>query len=206
MQIDWNQQYVQAQTPWDSGVPSQHLTALVDEGRVKPCRVLEVGCGTGTNAIYLAQQGFDVTAIDLSPEALRQAREKANKANLKINFIEADVTKLPDLGAPFPFVFDRGTYHCVRKVDVAAFQKMLKKVVAPGGHFYVLAGNANTLSAPDQGPPTVSAQDMVAEIEGKDFDLVELKRIIFHGVKIGGKEMLPLAWAGLFEKRGTARI
>ncbi|MDR3614101.1 MAG: class I SAM-dependent methyltransferase [Candidatus Obscuribacterales bacterium] len=205
MQVNWDERYIQSDTPWDSGVPSQALKTLLAEGKVKPTRALELGCGTGTNAIFLAQQGFDVTAVDLSSEALKHAREKAIKAKVKINFVEADVTNLPDLGEAFPFIFDRGTYHIVRKVNLAGFQAMLATMVAPLGFYYVLTGNANTLSAPDQGPPVVRADEIVAEIEFKSFDLVELKRTIFNGVKIAGKEVTPLAWAALFQKRSQSR-
>jgi SAM-dependent methyltransferase len=205
MEINWDERYIQSDTPWDSGVPSQPLKTLLADGKVKPGRALELGCGTGTNAIFLAQQGFDVTAVDLSPEALKHAREKANNAKVKINFVEADVTNLPDLGEAFPFVFDRGTYHVVRKVNLSGFQKMLAKMVAPTGFYYVLAGNANTLGAPDQGPPTVRAEEIASEIELKSFDLVELQRTVFNGVKIADKIFTPPAWAALFQRRAQGR-
>ena len=69
----WNNRYQQADTPWDSGVPSAQLVAALDGGLVAPCRALELGCGTGTNAIYLAQRGFDVTAVDAAPLAIETA-------------------------------------------------------------------------------------------------------------------------------------
>jgi methyl halide transferase len=205
MQVNWDERYIQADTPWDSGVPSQALKVLLTDGKVKPARALELGCGTGTNAVFLAQQGFDVTAVDLSSEALKHAREKANKAHVEINFVEADVTNLPDLGEAFPFIFDRGTYHVVRKVNLSGFQAMLAKMAAPNGFYYVLAGNANTFDAPDQGPPTVRADEIVSEIEFKSFDLVELQRTVFNGVRIEGKEFTPLAWAALFQRRNRER-
>jgi len=200
MQVDWNERYIQADTPWDSGLPSKHLEQFLSEGRIKPCRTLELGCGTGTNAIFLAQQGFDVTAVDLSPAALESARAKAAQAGVKINFIEADVTAMPDLGAPFSFVFDRGTYHIVRKINLAGFQKMLAHVVEPAGFYLVLAGNANTLDAPDKGPPVVRACELSSEIEHNSFDLIELKQSVFHGVRIEGEEFTPLAWSAFFQR------
>jgi SAM-dependent methyltransferase len=205
MQVDWNQRYVQSDTPWDSGVPSQNLKSFLDEGKIKPGRVLELGCGTGTNALFLAQLGFDVTAVDLSKVALERAREKATKAKVKINFVEADVTALPDLGGPFPFVFDRGTYHIVRKGNLSGLQTMLTNMVEPSGFYLVLAGNANTLDAPEQGPPTVRAGEIVSEIELNSFDLIELKQTLFHGIEIEGKEFTPLAWSALFQRRKRER-
>ena len=59
---DWHKRYSDKDTPWDSGQPSRELERILEEGWIKPCRVLELGCGTGTNAVYLAQRGFEVTA------------------------------------------------------------------------------------------------------------------------------------------------
>ena len=204
-QVDWNQRYIQSDTPWDSGVPSQHLISFLAEGKVKSGRVLELGCGTGTNAIHLAKLGFEVTAVDLSKVALERAREKAAQAKVAINFVEADVTAMPNLGRPFPFVFDRGTYHIVRKVNISGFQKMLANMVAASGFYLVLAGNANTLDSTDQGPPTVRAGEIVSEIELDSFDLIELKQTLFHGIKIEGKDFTPLAWCALFQRRDQER-
>ena len=205
MQEDWNQRYIDSDTPWDSGVPSEQLKNLLAEGVVKPCRVFEIGCGTGTNAIYLAQLGYDVTAVDLAEEAVKRAEKKAAEAGVKVKFIKADVTALPDLGAPFPFVFDRGTYHIVRSINLAGYQSMLGKMVAPGGYFAVMAGNANEDAAPDKGPPRVRPSDVCAELEADKFDLVSLKESKFHGVRIEGQEFQPLAWAGLFRRRQADR-
>src|SRR5438876_8531777 len=110
-QINWNDRYSTKDTPWDSGEPSRELQRIVTEGQVRPSRTLELGCGTGTNAIFLAQQRFDVTAFDLSPLAIEQARSKAARAKVSVRFDQADILHLPDLGGPVGFVFDRGVYH-----------------------------------------------------------------------------------------------
>jgi SAM-dependent methyltransferase len=202
---DWNQRYIDSNTPWDSGRPSLGLISLLEEGKIKPCRMLEFGCGTGTNAIYLAQLGFDVTAVDLSEVALDRARAKAKEANVSIKFIQADLTAPPDLGGPFPFVFDRGTYHIVRSVNLTAFQKTLESVVAPDGYYVVLAGNANVGVADDKGPPTVRAQELCSELEGDSFNLLQLQQAHFDGVIIDGREFSPLAWFALLQKRQGKR-
>lgn len=202
---NWNQRYIDADTPWDSGVPSKQLQSLLSEGLIKPCRAFEIGCGTGTNAIYLAQAGFDVTAVDLAEEAIKAAKSKAEKLGVKVNFIQADVLALPDVGPPFPFVFDRGTYHILRTIDIASFQRMLAQLVAPGGYYAVLAGNTNENAPPDKGPPRVRPSDLCAELEGVAFDLVQLKESNFHGVRINGQEFQPLAWAALFRRREKDR-
>lgn len=202
---DWNQRYVDADTPWDSGVPSEHLKTLVAEGVVSPGRALEIGCGTGTNAIFLARAGFEVTAIDLAEAALSKAKMKAEQAGVKVNFIQADATDLPRLGEPFPFVFDRGTYHIVRSINLSGYQLMLSRMVAPAGYFYVLAGNANEDGSSEKGPPRIRAHELCAEIEAADLDLVRLNESKFHLVRIANEDFEPLAWCALFRRRQCKR-
>ncbi|MFN8553629.1 MAG: class I SAM-dependent methyltransferase [Candidatus Obscuribacterales bacterium] len=205
MESDWEQRYVESNTPWDSGVPSEHLKDFLSDNGISPGRVLELGCGTGTNAIYLAQNGFDVTGVDLSKTAIERARQKSEAVGVNVRFIEADATNLGDIGQPFPFVFDRGTYHVIRKVNLAGFQKMLESAVAKGGYYLVLAGNANTLAPPEQGPPIVRGSEIVSEIEAANFDLIELRQTVFHGIRVNGMEIVPLAWCGLFQRREKDR-
>jgi SAM-dependent methyltransferase len=206
MAVDWNQRYIDLDTPWDSGAPSEELKAVLSEGLINPCRMLEIGCGTGTNAIFLAQSGFDVTAVDLSEVAIKRAQVKADAAGVKIKFWQADVTDLPaEVGAAFPFVFDRGTYHIIRTVNLQGMQATLARVVAPEGYLVVLAGNANEDAPPEKGPPRVRASEMCAELEGGAFDLVRLRESHFHGVLIDGEEFSPLSWAAIFRRRHTDR-
>jgi 2-polyprenyl-3-methyl-5-hydroxy-6-metoxy-1,4-benzoquinol methylase len=63
-QISWNDRYRDDDLPWDTGRPSSELQRVVGQDAVRPCRALELGCGTGTNSVWLAQQGFEVTGID----------------------------------------------------------------------------------------------------------------------------------------------
>lgn len=204
--VDWDQRYVDSNTPWDSGTPSEVLTAFLEEGLVKPGRALELGCGTGTNAIFLAQRGFEVTAVDLSAVAINKAKEKAKQAGCNVNFVQADVTALPDVGAPFPFVFDRGTYHVVRGINLEGLQKTLSQVVAPGGYYLVLVGNANEDAPPEQGPPRVTSHDLCRELENEGFDLVSLQESVFHGIRVEGREIIPVAWKAILRRRQTDRV
>src|SRR5260370_28503524 len=107
----WDKRYREGESPWDTGQPSGELVRLVREEGIALCRALELGCGTGTNAVWLAQQGFDMTAVDLAPLALERAEARARAAGVKVRFVAASVLEPPDLGGPFPFFFDRGCYH-----------------------------------------------------------------------------------------------
>ena len=75
---------------------------------IKPGRAVVLGCGTGTNAIYLAKRGFEVTAIDIAPTALNLAQDRAEKADVKVRWLLADVLAPPVDLERFDFIFDRG--------------------------------------------------------------------------------------------------
>jgi SAM-dependent methyltransferase len=200
--VNWNERYATKDTPWDSGDASRELQRIVRDGHVKPCRMLEIGCGTGTNAIFLAQQGFDVIALDLSPLAIEQATSKAAKATVNVKFMVGDILRLPDLGPPFEFVFDRGVYHHLRTADLMGFLVSLQRVSKPGGFYLTLAGNANEVvpEGVKGGPPQVQAHDLCKELQPL-FNLILLRAFRFDGVVVEGKPMQPLAWSALLRRK-----
>jgi len=100
--------------PWDRGEVLPELASVVEGPEaLQPGRALDLGCGTGTHAIYLAQHGWDVTAIDLIERPLKRARRKAADAGVSPSFIQGDVTRLPELqvGAGYGLVVDVGCFH-----------------------------------------------------------------------------------------------
>jgi len=159
---NWNQRYVAGETPWDSGVPSKELIRVLDAEKINACRAVELGCGTGTNSIYLASRGFDVTGLDCSATALEQARNKAAGAGAKVRFLEADLCRFKLDLEPFDFIFDRGCYHSVRRIDIAGFLKTLKRLSKPGTRYLVLTGNANEKG---DGPPRVHEHEIRIDLE-----------------------------------------
>jgi SAM-dependent methyltransferase len=199
--IDWNARYANKDTPWDSGQPSRELQRILAEYPIAPCPTLEIGCGTGTNAVFLAERGFRVTALDLSPLAIEQARQRAKRASADVNFLVADLLKPPSIGRTFEFVFDRGVYHAVRRAGLDGFLRTLAGLTAPGSLYLVLAGNANDPEDPEIGPPRVHAHELCAEL-GTLFDLIQLREFRFDGVVIDGKTVQPLAWSGLLRRKG----
>src|SRR5690348_1970681 len=105
----WDERYEKGDTPWETGQPSSELRRVLAEVPVPPCRALELGCGTGANAVWLARQGFDITALDLSPRAIERACQRAEEAGVSVRFLAADVLNPPaELAGPFDFFFDRG--------------------------------------------------------------------------------------------------
>lgn len=158
---DWNQRYIEGTTPWDSGLPSAELVRVLDQQRPPPGRALELGCGTGTNAVYLARRGFDVTAIDLSEVALEQARRRAAAAHLRITFQAVDLVDWHP-GRTFDLVFDRGCYHCVRRTNPSGYLAALARATHAGSRCLLLVGNANEQTG--TGPPRMHEHEIRAEL------------------------------------------
>ncbi|MGH7776154.1 MAG: class I SAM-dependent methyltransferase [Candidatus Dormibacterales bacterium] len=101
-------------TPWDRGVPAPHLVAFLETAdRPQPALALDLGCGTGTNAVCMARHGWDVTGVDMVPAALAEGRRRAYAAGLSVRFLEGDVTRLGDLklGDGFGLLLDAGCFH-----------------------------------------------------------------------------------------------
>ncbi len=71
--IEWNDRYRDGNLPWDTGRSSSELQRVLSRNAIQPCRALELGCGTGTDSVWLAQQGFELTGIDVSPLAVERA-------------------------------------------------------------------------------------------------------------------------------------
>ncbi|MFQ5944195.1 MAG: class I SAM-dependent methyltransferase [Anaerolineales bacterium] len=94
--------------PYDTG-PREALVSLVESGRVKPCRAIDLGSGTASNVIYLAQHGFDVTGVDFSPAAIEMGRVRAREAGVEVTFIEDDLTNLQHVNDTFDLLVDYGT-------------------------------------------------------------------------------------------------
>lgn len=98
--------------PWNMETPPEPLVELIDSGKVQPCRVIDMGCGAGNYAIYLAESGFEVTGVDFSPTAIRIARENAAKKGVKCNFFVADVVEeLDRVNQTWDFVYGWGLLH-----------------------------------------------------------------------------------------------
>lgn len=198
MQPDWDKRYREGDTPWDTGIRSRELARVLDEGLVTPCRAVELGCGTGTNAVYLAQQGFQMTAVDCSALAIERASARAQAAGVDVEFLTADVCDFHRDLQPFEFVFDRGCYHCARRVDLPGFLETLARLTDGGSQYLVLVGNANEQS--DEGPPRLYEHEIRADLEPL-FDIAWIREIRFEDP--GGVEG-PLGWSCLMQRRDPA--
>jgi SAM-dependent methyltransferase len=182
--------------PWDSGRPSSDLVQAVEQGAIKPGRAVELGCGSGTNAIYLAQRDFEVTAIDLAPTALAIAERKAREAGVQVRWLLADVLAPPKL-QPFDFIYDRGCYHGLRKHHAAAYVESLRRLSRPGTLVLILAGNAND-PQPRSGPPRVTEEEIRSDFS-KLFEILHLRETRFDSIDPKGTGAL--AWSVLMRRK-----
>jgi ubiquinone/menaquinone biosynthesis C-methylase UbiE len=120
---------------WELGKPRPILVEFVEKGLIKKGKTLDLCCGAGTNTIYLAEKGFEVTAIEISQRAIEYAKEKAEHANVKINFMIQSFVALSFGDEEFDFVFDIGCFHHMEIVDRQKFIKGVHRVLKKGGNY-----------------------------------------------------------------------
>ena len=194
----WEQRYREDDCPWDTQVPSDELTARVPELRLTGA-ALEIGCGTGTNAIWLARQGLETLGIDIAPTAVARAQRKAEQAGVaNVRFVSGDaLERLPIPPGSIGFVFDRGCFHSVPAELRRTFADHVAEALAAEGYWLTLCGNAD---APERtGPPQLSAAEIVTAVEPA-FEIRRLQRIHFSNAD----GPTHLAWSCLMRKRGPA--
>lgn len=180
----WNDSYASGQLPWDTGQPEPLLVEFVTSGTITPGPTLEIGAGTGTNAIWMAERDFGVLGVDVSPLAVERARAKMEGRALRCQFAALDFLAASPTGGPFQFVFDRGCFHVFDKPDERQrFAARVAAALVPGGLWLSLIGS--TEGPPREvGPPRRSAREIILAIEPA-LEIVELRSAEFrsHGAK-----------------------
>ncbi len=129
-------------TPWDTGQVPPELSGLIEgPGALTAGRALDVGCGTGTHAVYLASNGWQVTALDAVPRPLARARARADAAGVSVDWILADVARIERLGLDpgFTLVFDRGCFHGLDDAQRAAYSAAVTDLAGPGATLLMMA-------------------------------------------------------------------
>jgi ubiquinone/menaquinone biosynthesis C-methylase UbiE len=126
-------------TPWDGHPIAQTLQDLVEA--LPAGSALDLGCGTGDSAVYLAQHGWTVTGVDYVEQPLEAARGKAAAARAAVSFVRADVTRLSHegLGTPFDLIVDNGCLHNLSDHDRDSYVREVSAVAAPGARLLVVA-------------------------------------------------------------------
>jgi SAM-dependent methyltransferase len=124
---------------WDSDEPHRELKELV-ASRAPGC-ALDLGCGTGTDVIFLAQQGWNAVGVDFVPEAIETAKRRARESGAIARFVIGDVTHLRQAGVqgPFDLIMDTGCFHGIAG-DLRALYAAEVAAVAPARADFYLAG------------------------------------------------------------------
>ncbi|MDG9713342.1 class I SAM-dependent methyltransferase [Streptomyces sp. DH10] len=124
--------------PFFVAKPDENLVGCVERGVISGGRALDLGCGPGRNALYLAERGFEVDAVDLSPAAVDWARERAREAGADgVRFHCGDAFALAgtELAGPYDLVYDSGCFHHLPPHRRVSYLALLEDVLAPGGLF-----------------------------------------------------------------------
>lgn len=123
--------------PWDIGRPQGEFVRLAEEGKVMG-DVIDVGCGTGENAIMFASEGHRVLGVDSSPLAIQKASAKAKERKSRAEFMVADALDLPSIGRNFDAAIDCGLFHVFSDSERGSFAKSLQGALSPGGTYFML--------------------------------------------------------------------
>ncbi len=171
-------QYAAGAAPWDIGRPQPEMVALEEEGTFGH-RVLDVGCGRGVLAIYLAEQGHEVLGVDSAAQAIESARDAAKDRDLDVVFVVGDVLDvMRSIHDPFDAVVDVGFFHVLDDTQREQFVSELARVLWPGGVYAMLVFSDRVPGA--FGPRRVSADEIRAAFGGSQWSIRELRPADLH--------------------------
>ena len=145
------------QAPWDIAGPQPAFVAAAD---AITGSVLDAGCGTGENALYLAARGRKVTGIDFLDEAIDRARRKAAEPGIHADFLVKDAIQLHDWDQRFDSIIDSGLFHVFSDEDRKRYVAGLATVLKPGGRLFLLCFSDQEPGT--QGPRRISQQELRA--------------------------------------------
>lgn len=177
-QFQW--QYWRGKTPWDTNITPPEVAAFLQAA--EPGRALDLGCGTGTNAITMARKGWRVLGVDYAPRAIRMAKRKAAKAGLAIDFRVADVRSLPTNEGPFDYILDIGCLHSIDSGDHQGYARQVAQLLAPAGVYMLYAWLPRSLNGRRYGLTVEQAHALFQPA------LTEMKTVV------GEEKGNPTAW------------
>ena len=149
--------------PWDIGRPQREFVRLADEEEVGG-DVIDLGCGTGENAIMLASRGKRVLGIDAAPLAIEKARRKAKERGSTAEFMVADALVLESVGRRFDSATDCGLFHTFSDEEREIFSKSLWNALRPAGRYFMLCFSDR--QSGDWGPRRVRRQELRRSFAG----------------------------------------
>ena len=126
--------------PWNMPKPPALLVEAVETGKIKPCKGVDLGCGTGSYAVWMAQNGFDMTGIDFSEQAVRLAEELAKSKDVSCRFVAVDLLgDLKEFHGSFGFAYDWELMHHIFPKDRRKYVQNVHHILRPGGKYLSVA-------------------------------------------------------------------
>lgn len=178
--------------PWNIETPPDALVELVESGKVEPCKTIDLGCGAGNYAIYLASKGFDVTGVDISPMAIKIVKENAKEKRVKCNFLVADV--LGDLEevvkGTFDFAYDWELLHHIFPEKRKKYVENVHRILNPGGKYLSVCfsekdpqfgGSGKYRETPLGTILYFSSEDELRDLFDPYFNIIDLRTIEISG-------------------------
>jgi len=197
--------------PWNIDVPPYQLVELVDSGKVKPCKTIDLGCGIGNYAVYLASRGFGVTGIDVSTTAIKIAKDNATKKGIKCDFLVADVLGgLCEVKETFDFAFEWELLHHIFPEQRRTYVGNVYKLLNPGSVYLSVCFSEKDSEFGGSGNYRVTGLGTVLHFSSEHelrklfepyFKIRELKTI-----EIRGRPKAHFANYAFMERRGRVRL
>lgn len=180
-----------ADIPWNIETPPKALVELIDSGQIHPCKAIDLGCGAGNYAIYLASVGFDVMGVDISPSAIALAEANAKQKGVACRFLVADILGgLPDITETFEFAYDWSLLHHVFPIDRKRYAETVCRLLAPGGKYLSVClsekdagfgGTGQIRRTPLGTMLYFSSEDELRDLFASDFDIRALQTVQIEG-------------------------
>ena len=191
---NWDELYKLKSTPWDSGREEKILTDLIETGKIKKGLTLDIGCGQGTDSLYLKEKGFPVIGIDISLYGLRLAREKGKNKNIKIILCQGDALELPFISKSFDLINDRGCFHHINKKNRPDYCSEIYRILKPEGKILLRVFGENYFKSGGSGQPLYKKE--IKKIFEKFFYISEI--LDYKGM--GNKWSVDMTWTLMYKK------
>ena len=200
-----------ADIPWNIESPPKALVELIDSGQIRPGKAIDMGCGAGNYAIYLASVGFDVMGVDTSPSAIALAEANAKRKGMACRFVAADVLGgLPEITDTFEFAYDWSLLHHVFPIDRKRYVETVCRLLAPAGTYLSVClseqdagfgGTGRIRRTPLGTMLYFSSEDELRNLFAPDFDI----RILTTAQVEGKREPHLMNWVFMEKKLASPK-